>query len=227
MHELVSKYFSQLARGTRSRLEETYAPEIMEFARLISSIITPLSQFNEWQPKYDGERPYHAAFGLMTKGANTLAAAFELTLSGYSWEMPALLRVALETYAVAWDIVHNPERFKKWKAGKKFASTLSISKAKEVNEVIGEANGILSKMYIHISPLNSSPAMLQEDDPKIQLFGLLQPGKEHVRRPEVYMPLFVTFICLQLTELTFYQYSENYGDHRDPKRWLWSEDACQ
>lgn len=51
--------------------------------------------------------------------------------------------------------------------------------------------------------------MIQGEPPKIQLFGLINPGKENIRRSEIYMCLFVTYICLQLAELTFYKYSEN------------------
>lgn len=208
MQKTVAEYFEQSSRDTRSRMAVHYEPEVKEFVRLTSALITLLGRFHAAKPQYDKERPYHAAFGLMTKGANTLGAAFELSLSGYLWEPPALLRVALETFAVAWDIVHNPKRFQTWVVDKKFNSTLSISNAKEVSDVIGKLNGLLSKMSIHISPLNSSPAMFQADQPKIQLFGLIQPGKESARRTEIYLSLFVTFICLQLTEITFYQYAE-------------------
>lgn len=179
------------------------------FDSSVRSQQTLLERFNAAKPQYEKDSPYHAAFGLMAKGANTLGAAFELALSGYLWEPPALLRVALETFAVAWDMVHNPKRFHAWKVDKKFDSTLSISNAKEVNDAIGKLNGLLSKMNIHISPLNSSPAMFQTDQPKFQLFGLIQPGKENIRQPEIYLSLFVTFICLQLTELTYYQYAEH------------------
>lgn len=208
MSRVISEYFVKSARDTRSRMDGIYKPEIEEFSRLINSIITPLSKFDAARPRRDDEVPYHSAFGLMTKGANTLAAAFELALSGYLWEPSGLLRVALETYAVAWDIVNNPERFAKWKADKKFESTRSISNAKEVTEVIGRLYGMLSDMNVHINQRNSSPAMVQADVPKFQLFGLVQPGKESIRRPEVYLSLFVTFICLRLTELTFHKHCE-------------------
>lgn len=208
MQKTVAEYFELSGRDTRSRMTVHFDPEVKEFVRLISALITLLGRFNVAKPQYDKKSPYHAALGLMTKGANTLGAAFELSLSGYLWEPPALLRVALETFAVAWDIVHNPKRFQTWNVGKKFDSTSSISNAKEVSDAIGNLNGLLSKMNIHISPLNSSPAMFQADQPKIQLFGLIQPGKENARQPEIYLSLFVTFICLQLTELTFYQYAE-------------------
>jgi len=145
----------------------------------------------------------------MTKGANTLGAAFELSLSGYLWEPPALLRIALETFAVAWDIVHNPKRFQSWLNLKKFESTISISNAKEVSVVIGKLNGLLSKMNVHTNPLNSSPAMFLAEEPEFQLFGLIHPGKENTRRNVIYLSLFATFICLQLTELTFYQHAEH------------------
>jgi len=208
MQKTVAEYFELSGRDTRSRMTVHFDPEVKEFVRLVSALITLLGRFNAAKPQYDKESPHHAAFGLMTKGANTLGAAFELSLSGYLWEPPALLRVALETFAVAWDIVHNPKRFQTWVVGKKFDSTSSISNAKEVNDAIGNLNGLLSKMNIHISPLNSSPAMFQAGQPKIQLFGLIQPGKESIRQPEIYLSLFVTFICLQLTELTFYQYAK-------------------
>jgi len=209
MTDIVAEYFSHLSRDTRSRMEEYYASETDEFVRLTSSIVSMLIRFEAANAKYEKESPYHSAYGLMTKGANTLGAAFELAINGYLWEPPTLLRVALETYSVAWDIVHNPDRFMKWKENKKFDSTFSITKAKEVTPVIGKLNGLLSKMNVHISPLNSSPAMIQGEPPKIQLFGLINPDKENIRRPEIYMCLFITYICLQLAELTFYKYTEH------------------
>jgi hypothetical protein len=209
MSDYVTEYFAKSAADTRARMNVHYKSEVDEFARLITAIISPLQRFSEANPQYDKKLPQHLAYGLMTKGANSLAASFELALSGYMWEPPTLFRVALETFSVGWDIVHNPTRFKSWCEDKKFDSTRSISKAKEVSDVIGKLNGLLSKMNVHINPVNSSPAMFLADTPTIQLFGLIVPGKEGARRNEIYLALFVTFICLQLTELSFYQYAES------------------
>ena len=207
MSDYVTEYFAKSAGDTRARMNAHYKSEVDEFARLITAIISPLQRFSEANPQFEKNHPLHFAYGLMTKGANSLAAAFELALSGYMWEPPTLFRVALETFSVGWDIVHNPARFKSWCEDKKFDSTRSISNAKEISDVIGKLNGMLSKMNVHINPVNSSPAMFLADTPKIQLFGLIVPGKEGVRRNEIYLALFVTFICLQLTELSFYQYA--------------------
>lgn len=209
MPDYITEYFEKSAADTRARMNGHYKTEIEEFARLVAGIIAPLQRFNEANPQFDKNLPQHFAYGLMTKGANSLAAAFELALSGYMWEPPTLLRMALETFSVGWDIVHNPDRFESWCEQKKFESTRSISNAKEISEVIGKLNGLLSKMNVHINPTNSSPAMFQADSPKIQLFGLIVPGKEEARRNEIYLALFVTFICLRLAELSFYQYSES------------------
>jgi hypothetical protein len=94
-------------------------------------------------------------------------------------------------------------------ANKKFKSTDSITGAKEVSPAIGKLYGLQSMMNIHTSPMNSSPAMFLSDEPKSQLLGLLQRGQEEDRKAEIYYAIFVTFICLQLTELTFHMY----GDH--------------
>jgi hypothetical protein len=209
MPDYVTEYFEKYAADTRARMNEHYKSEIVEFARLVTALISSLQRFSAETPEFDKNRPQHFAFGLMSKGTNSLAAAFELTLSGYMWEPPTLLRVALETFSVGWDIVHNTDRFQSWSKDKKFDSTRSISNAKEISEVIGNLNGLLSKMNVHINPTNSSPAMFLEDSPKIQLFGLIVPGKEGVRRNEIYLALFVTFICLRLGELSFYQYAES------------------
>src|SRR5690606_22681214 len=96
-----------------------------------------------------------------------------------------------------------------WIKHNKFESTVSISKAKEASPGIGKLNGILSKMNIHISPINSSPAMIQGEEPKFQFFGYIEPGQESIKNPEVYITLLLTYICLQLTELSFYQYCED------------------
>lgn len=177
MTEYITEYFEKSATDTRARMNEHYKPEIEEFARLVSAIISPLQRFNKANPKFDKNRSQSFAFGLMTKGANSLAAAFELALSGYMWEPPTLLRMALETFSVGWDIVHNPDRFKSWSDQNNFESTRSISNAKEVSEVIGKLNRLLSKMNVHINPTNSSPAMFHADSPKIQLFGFKNARK--------------------------------------------------
>ena len=168
-----------------------------------------LQSFHKENPVYDENVSKHIAFGLMTKGANTLAAAFELALGGYLWEPSILLRSGLEGFATAWDVVHNKHRFDLWKTrNKKFDSSVSISNVKEVTAVIGKLYGHLSTMNVHTSALNSSPSMvLNEDQPKFQFLGFISEGKESIRRSEIYMCLFVTYICLQLVELVFYKYS--------------------
>jgi hypothetical protein len=138
---------------------------------------------------------------------NTLMAAFELSLGGYMWEPSILLRSALEGCATAWDLVHNKSRFELWKAKRKFDSTDSISNVKEVSGEIGRLYGHLSNFNVHTSPLNSSPSMVViEDEPRFQFFGFVSPGKESVRKTEIFLCLFVTYVCLQLAELVFHHY---------------------
>lgn len=209
MKENISDYFEIKSHETKLRMGLYYSAEIDEFIRLSSTIIQTLSVYNLNNKKFDSNRPYHYAYGLMRKGANTLGAAFELSLSGYSWEPPSLLRIALETFAVAWDIVHNPKRFNEWKENKKFSSTISISNAKEVINIIGKLNGVLSKMNVHVSPLNFSPAMVDLEEEYFQLFGFVPKGKEDKRSSEIYKCMLVTYVCLQFTELTFFKYSNS------------------
>jgi len=167
-----------------------------------------LQSYHRTNPQHDPENPKQVAFGLMTKGVNTLMAAFQLSLSGYLWEPSILLRSALEGFATAWDLVHNPARFEQWKKDRKFDSTYSISNVKEVSEEIGKLYGHLSEFNVHTSPLNSSPSMVVADgEPKFQFFGLVAPGKEAIRKTEIYLSLFVSYVCLQLTELVFHQYA--------------------
>jgi hypothetical protein len=125
--------------------------------------------------------PKHVAFGLMTKGVNTLVAALELSLAGYLWEPLILLRSALEGSAAAWDMVHNPSRFAAWQTGK-FKSTKSISMANESAPEIGRLWAHLSDMNVHTSPINSSPSLvLTEVDIKFQFCGFVRAGSESVR----------------------------------------------
>jgi hypothetical protein len=117
-------------------------------------------------------------------------------------------RSALEGCAVAWDIVHNADRFSTWSAGKKFDATDSISNLKKVIEPVGRMYGFMSNMHVHTKPLNSSPPMLaSESGPKFQLFGLTPHGKEIIRKGEIYFALLVAHVCLQLTELVFHNYA--------------------
>lgn len=208
MNNVMLEYLRKLSPESKARLTEHFRDEVEEVAILLATAMETLQNYHA---AHDGQRsesdPKHVAFGVMTKGANTLVAAFELSLNGYLWEPSILLRSALEGCVAAWDIVHNPSRFATWKSGK-FESTGSISNAKEVAPEIGRLWGHLSNMNVHTSPLNSSPSMLTvEDEIKFQFCGFVRAGKESIRATEVYLVLFVTYICLQLTELVFHQYS--------------------
>ncbi len=208
MQDTALNYLRQLGPDSTVRLTVHFAVEVEEMSLLISRAMEALQNYHKSNPKHDPENPKQVAFGLMTKGVNTLMAAFQLALSGYLWEPSILLRSALEGFATAWDLVHNPARFEEWKTKRKFDSTFSISNVKEVGEEIGKLYGHLSKVSVHTSPLNSSPSMVVADgEPKFQFFGLVSPGKENIRNSEIYLSLFVSYVCLQLTELVFHQYA--------------------
>tara|TARA_R110002073_G_scaffold314364_1_gene486639 strand:+ start:120 stop:884 length:765 start_codon:yes stop_codon:yes gene_type:complete len=207
----VASYFEKHAPDTRLRLLECYRDEAEEFSVLSNVMITILGRFDDAHPEHTLETPYSPAYGLMVKAVNTLGAAFELTLCGYWWEPPGLMRTAIETFAVGWDIVHNPTRFTEWKNDRKFKSTISISNVGEVIPNIGRLYGLLSDLHVHTSPLNSSPFMFRgEPDPKFQLFGYVPNGKEDSQKSQIYYNLFVAFICTQITELTFVNYSQHF-----------------
>lgn len=208
MKNTTLKYLRELAPESKARLTAYFANEVEEISILTAKAIETLQNYHRMNPQHDGNNPKQVAFGLMTKGMNTLMAAFELSLNGYLWEPSILLRSALEGSATAWDIVHNESRFELWKAERKFDSSDSITNVKKVIEPIGKLYGHLSKMNVHTSPFNSSPSMVvTEDQPKFQFFGFVSTGKEPIRRTEIHLSLFVTYICLQLTELVFHQYS--------------------
>lgn len=208
MQDTTLDYLRKLAPDSTARLTVHFAAEVEEMSLLVSRAMEALQNYHMANPEHDPENPKQVAFGLMTKGVNTLMAAFQLSLSGYLWEPSILLRSALEGFATAWDLVHNPARFEQWKANRKFDSTYSISSVKEVSEEIGKLYGHLSKVSVHTSPLNSSPSMVvAEGQPKFQFFGLVSSGKEAIRKTEIYLSLFVSYVCLQLTELVFHQYA--------------------
>ena len=208
MQETIIKYLNELSADSKKRLTDYFKEEVEEFSLLISKIINPLENYNNKNPAAEKDDPELIAYGLMIKGANTLMASFELSLNGYFWEPPNLLRNALEGFASAWDIMHNPKRLESWKDYKSFKSTVSITNAKEINPVIGPFYGLLSNFYMHTSQLNASPSfVLVEDKPELQFFGLIRNGKENIRQSEIYLCLIITFMCLQMTELCFYQYS--------------------
>ena len=208
MHDTALNYVRSLAPDSTARLTVHFAAEVEEMSFLVSRAMEALQNHHKTNPQHDPENSKQVAFGLMRKGVNTLMAAFQLSLSGYLWEPSMLLRSALEGFATAWDLVHQPARFEQWKANRKFDSTLSISNVKEVSEEIGKLYGHLSKDNVHTSPLNSSPSMVVADgEPEFQFFGLVSPGKEEIRKTEIYLSLFVSYVCLQLTELVFHQYA--------------------
>jgi hypothetical protein len=208
MQDTTLNYLRQLAPDSAARLTVHFSAEVEEMSLLLSRAMEALQNFHKVNTELDPEDPKQVAFGLMTKGTNTLMAAFQLSLSGYLWEPRILLRSALEGFATSWDLVYNPNRFEQWKGNSKFESTHSITKVKEVSEDIGRLYGYLSTFSVHTSPINSSPSMVVADrEAKFQLFGLVSPGKEDIRRTEVYLSLFVCYVCLQLTELVFHQYA--------------------
>jgi len=201
------RYLNELTVDSQKRVTDYFKEEVDEFSLLISKIIIPLQIYISTIKTPAKDDPKYIGYGLMTKGANTLMAGFELSLNGYLWEPPILLRNALEGFASAWDIVHNPKRLEMWKANKYFKSTDSITNAKEIISIIGPFYGLLSNMYAHIKQENASPSfVLLEDNPKLQFFGLIRNGKEKIRQGEIYLCLIVTFMCLQMTELCFHQY---------------------
>ncbi|GAB2892780.1 hypothetical protein GCM10027046_22100 [Uliginosibacterium flavum] len=208
MFASVQNYLHTLSTDSKGRAAIHFSAEVHEFSTIVSKIVETLQIYHSVHPEIDAD-PKHVAFGLMTKGANTLMAGFELALTGYFWEPQILFRSALEGFATAWDIVNNPKRFAVWQAGKKFSSTDSISNLKKEIEPVGKMYGFLSEMYVHTSPINSSPPMfVSQGEAKFQFFGYLPPDKEDVRKGEVYVALLTSFVCLQLTEIIFHNYAK-------------------
>ena len=207
MQAAVRNYIDALSSDSRDRVSKLFAREIDEFALLTAKLVSALQRFHARHPAFEGDSPTHIAFSLMTKSANALMAGFELVLTGYSGESEVLFRTALERSAVAWDVVHNPDRFASWKNNKKFDSTESISRLKREVEPVGRLYGYLSNLYVHITPQSSLPSMILEDDtPKF--FGYLSPGKEHLPKGRIYFALFCAYVLLQLTEIVFHAYCD-------------------
>ncbi len=208
MIETVNKYIRELAPDSKDRLTSHYSEEVIEFSILIGKAVTTLQNYIKLNPKVVSDDPHPAAYGLMVKSTNTIMAGFELVLSGYMWESSILFRSALEVVASAWDIANHQDRFELWQQKNNFKSSASISNLKKVISPVGKLYGVLSKMYVHANPLNASPSYVVSDgQPRLQLFGYLRPGKEGIRATEVHFALFFMYICLQIIELTFYQYS--------------------
>lgn len=209
MQTAVLNYLDKLSAESRRRISKHFEQEVEEFAVLSSKLVSSLQRFHASHPSHDPVDPKHVAFALMTKGANTMMAGFELVLTGYMGESEILFRSALERFAVAWDVVHNPDRFVAWKEGNKFDSTDSISRLKKEVEPVGKLYGYLSNIHVHTTPKNSSPSMFIEAGvQKFQFFGFLNLGKEHLPKGRIYFALFCAYVFLQLTELVFHMYCD-------------------
>jgi hypothetical protein len=208
LEEAVQRYLRELSPQSRERLLETYAAEGEEFAHLVFRIIETLQLYHAHNKIHDPTDPKQGAFALMTKGANGLMAGFELAIGGYAWEPPVVFRAAFETFAVAWDIVYNPNRFALWRGRKGFHSSDSITNFKEHVEVAGQLYGYLSNMHVHTAPINSSPPMWKSgEELKFQFFGLVPVGRENVRKGEILFALHVAHVCLRVTELVFHDFA--------------------
>src|SRR5450759_2332122 len=99
MQSTVLKYLRELAPDSKARLTAHFAEEVEEMSVLTARAMEALQNYHRVNPQHDESNPKQVAFGLMTKGTNTLMAAFELSLCGYLWEPLILLRSALEGFA--------------------------------------------------------------------------------------------------------------------------------
>ena len=211
MQATVMDYLDRLSVESRSRVSKHFAREVGEFAILSAKLVSTLQRYHSRHLVAEPDNPKQVAFSLMTKGANTLMASFELVLIGYMKEFEVLLRSALEGFAVAWDVVNNADRFNAWKNEKKFDSTESISRLKKEIEPVGKLYGYMSNIHVHTTPKNSAPSMfLDGESRKFQFFGYLSPKKEHLPKGSVYFNLFSAYVLLQLTELVFYSYCDGF-----------------
>lgn len=216
MLEPIQKYLRENSLLTKVRVSSHFQEEVDEFSILISKILVPLQRYIGTVKNSSPDDPKYSAYGIMIRGTNSLMAGLELALNGYFWEPPMILRCALEQFSVGWDIIHNPKRFEKWVAKKKFSSTDSVTACKEINPIIGQLYGMLSNYYTHFGPENFSPAMIVNgEETKFQFFGQIRPGKESIREGEIYLSLLLAFVCLQMTELSFHAYS---NDHETVER---------
>lgn len=207
-------YLQVLSSESRERVSKKFEAEIEEICFLISKQVSLLDTYKvqkeTLKESFTNDQPLDVAFGVMYKAAMSNMASLELAIGGYMWEPVTLLRTALENCASAWDIVHNPKQFERWR-NDNFSSAKSISRLTKEIEPIGCMYGLLSKMYVHVGPLNVAPAMyLINDEPEIQNFGYLPQGKEFVRATEIYFVLLIVFICLQLTEIVFWKYEKDH-----------------
>lgn len=208
-HEQILNYLTNSSPESKTRLTNYYSDQLKEIAILLSKMTEILDNYNLSHPNYDGNNPKHVANGLMIKSKNTLMAAIESVLNGYYWEPPILMRNCLEGFSVAWDIIHHVDRFSLYKDDKSFKSTYSISNLKKEIESLGKLYGHLSNMNVHVSAINSSPSCLNIDGvTKVQYFGFVEEGKEHTRSGEIYLSILCSFICLQIAEISYHEYSD-------------------
>jgi hypothetical protein len=208
--EEISNYIAEKSFDTKSRTTAKHNIHVDEFSELVFKILLTIRNYYE---KFSDEsiagNERQVSSNLIIKSTNSLMAAFELSLNGYYWEPPILLRTALEGFCVAWDICQNPNRFKAYQEGKKFDSTKSISNVKKEAAFVGKFNGHLSNNIVHISRFNGSPMCVTVDgSPQIQTFGFLPTGKEENASTNLYISVLTTFFCLQLTEIIFGKYSD-------------------
>lgn len=208
MISTTKNYLLMLSSESRKRSINFFSAEVEEFSVLLGKLVQMLQNYQRTEPAFDEGDPKQVAYGLMTKNANTLVAGFELAIIGYTAEPFILHRSALEGFATAWDLVHNPERFTDWRQSKNFGSTASIANLKREIPVIGRMYGFLSNLKVHTAPINSLPAIFQlQAGPIIQLFGFVPEGKEQTRRTEVMFSLLAAYACLQVAELVFHRYA--------------------
>jgi len=208
MISTTKNYLLMLSSESRERSIQFFSAEVEEFSILLGKLVQTLQNFHRAETTFNEGDPKQVAYGLMTKNANTLVAGFELAITGYREEPFILQRSALEGFATAWDLAHNPKRFAAWRHNKKFDSTVSISNLKREISAVGLMYGFLSNMKIHTAPINSLPAVFQsETGPILQLFGFVPEGKEQIRKTEVMFSLLTSYACLQVTELVFHRYA--------------------
>ena len=157
--------------------DKRYEAEINDIAtELGKSYDTLFSIINKEDQSTVSDQDFQSAT-LFWTGLNTILSAVDLFRRGYSKEPQMLLRDALETFAAAYDVHKDINKFKQLTENPKdFDSTKSIKVVKEIHPILGNFYGILSGSFAHVSTMHTVPHL---SDTPLAIGGLFDPKKQH------------------------------------------------
>ena len=155
--ETIIKQLKTTSNEIAQKFDELYFDKIEKIAEELSiAFNNSLLIINYERQEEISDGDFQAAL-LFWSGARTIIGSLELFRRGYHIEPLVILRHSLEIISTGYCAHEDPQIAKNLSQDKSINSTKSISKAKQIQPIIGPMYGMLSQKIVHISTLHSVP----------------------------------------------------------------------